>query len=457
MDDVIAAERPPLAAWYALAVLAIVIFVSLLDRQILLLVAEPIRRDLGLSDLELGLVQGFGVALFATLAGMPLGWAADRFDRRVVLIGCIAFWSLAVVGCALSQSFVQLLLAGALVGAGEAGISPVLYAFIPMYFFGRRRQIANSIAIMASVGGGAFAFAAAGLLVSLTIGAGAHWPAPFKGLADWRIALICAALLSPAIIGLVCTIRIPHVRAHAAAPPDGEAPAGHMDGFFRRHLGTYVRFLLGGALGSFAFAAFGIWTAIAAGRLFAEQPQQIGASLGVAQLGSALGGFLLSLAVAQVLGDRLGTRMPIRTFWVGTMIAAAVLLALPRIGSAAALYGLFAFVGVFLTCAVMSFPTALQTISPPGMRGRVASLQFVAFALTSASAPPLVGFTSDLLAADGSRVLVAMALVAVPALAIAALLMRSCEGRRLEALLADLDQPDPATPPGRPDNRDALA
>jgi MFS family permease len=200
------------SAWYALAILAIVTFFALLDRQILLLLAEPIRIDLKLSDLQLGLIQGFGVALFAALAGFPLGWATDRFDRRAVLSLCIGGWSLAVVGCAFSETFLQLLISSAMVGAGEAGLAPVLYALIPLFFFGRQRQIANSIATMASVGGGALAFTVAGQIVLASAGAGGTLPAPFAGLEDWRISLIAAAALAPVMILLVFTIRVPQTR-----------------------------------------------------------------------------------------------------------------------------------------------------------------------------------------------------------------------------------------------------
>jgi MFS family permease len=78
---------------------------ALVDRQILVLLAEPIRKHLALSDLQRGLLQGAGIAIFAALATYPLGWLADRFDTRLVLKGCIAAWSTAVAACGLAQTF----------------------------------------------------------------------------------------------------------------------------------------------------------------------------------------------------------------------------------------------------------------------------------------------------------------------------------------------------------------
>lgn len=438
-------ERATPAAWYALGVLAAVTFCAVLDRQILLLLSEPIRRELGLSDLQLGLVQGFGVSLFAAIAGYPLGWAADRYDRRLVLAACIAWWSAAVVGAALSGSFSALLVSGAMVGAGEAGLAPVMYALIPLFFLGRQRQAANSIAAMASVGGGALAFTVAGQIVALTERLAPGLPVPLAGLAHWRLSLIAAAALAPLMILLVLTIRVPQQRRdRAAITVEGTIGTAATRAYFRRHRGAYLRFYLGGALGSFAFAALSVWLVVAAGRQFAETPVAIGAAFGAAQVTSALAGFLLSIAAARVWTGRMGVMLPIRMMWTGMALAAAVLLSLPLAASALQLYLTYATAGIFLTFAAMSFPTALQNVSPPQLRGRVASLQFIVSMLLASAGPPLVGIVSDRLGGNG--VLTALTLVAVPALALGALLLRSCEGL-LGDLLADAGAPDAAPMP----------
>lgn len=426
-------------AWYALGVLAAVTFCALLDRQILILLAEPIRNDLNLTDLQLGLVQGFGVALFAALAGFPLGWAADRFDRRLVLAVCIAWWSAAVVGCALSTSFTALLLSGAMVGAGEAGLAPVMYALIPLFFFGRQRQIANSIAMMATVGGGALAFTVAGQIISLMSSAGSYLPGAIGDLAPWRLSLIAAAALAPLMILLVLTIRVPQTRHPVPADASNEGPVADVGlAYFRRHRGAYFRFYMGGAMGSLAFAALSVWLAVAAARIFAESPAAIGAAFGVAQMASAGCGFLVSIAATRIWGDRLGPLLPVRLMWSGMALAAGVLVLLPLASQAVHVYLVYAAAGVFLTLAAMAFPTALQTISPPNLRGRVASVQFIASMLIASVAPPLVGAVSDQLGGSNG-VLLAVTLVAVPALLVGMFLLRSCEGRPLADLLADAD------------------
>jgi MFS family permease len=434
MDATPSSTRAPAAAWYALAVLAVVTFFALLDRQILLLLAEPIRRDLGLNDLQLGLVQGFGVALFAALAGLPLGWAADRFDRRWVLVGCIVVWSGAVAASGLSNSFVSLLVSGALVGAGEAGLAPVMYGLIPLFFLGRERQVANSIAALASVGGGALAFTAAGQIIALAGSLGPDLPIPFNNLAQWRISLFAAAALAPIMILLVLSIRVPRSAVRQPADLPAAEPAF---GYLWARRSAYFRFYLGGAMGSFAFVALSVWLAVAAARVFGQAPAQIGAAFGMAQLGSAAAGFLLSLLAVRLWGTKAGPGLPVRLMWIGMALTALVLAFLPFATSALHIYLVYGFGGVFLTLAAMSFPTALQNISPQHLRGRVASIQFIAAMIVASAAPALVGAVSDCLSGVSNGVLLAIALVTVPALALGALLLRSCEGPVLDGLVSD--------------------
>lgn len=438
MEATPSSRRAPAAAWYALAVLAVVTFCALLDRQILLLLAEPIRRDLGLNDLELGMVQGFGVALFAALAGLPLGWAADRFDRRLVLVGCIAVWSAAVAACGLSNSFGALLISGAMVGAGEAGLAPVMYALIPLFFLGRERQVANSIAAMASVGGGALAFTAAGQIIALAGSVGPGLPSPLGDLAQWRLSLFAAAALAPVMMLLVLSIPRPRAVEGVAAETTANLPTTEPAlAYFWSRRSAYLRFYLGGAMGSFAFVALSVWLAVAAARVFGQAPAQIGAAFGLAQIGSASCGFLLSLAAVRLWGARAGPGLPVRLMWVGMALTAVVLMALPFATSALHIYLVYGVGGVFLTLAAMSFPTALQNISPPHLRGRVASIQFIAAMVVASAAPPLVGAVSDGLSGVANGVLLAVALVAAPALALGALLLRSCEGPVLDGLVRD--------------------
>lgn len=142
------------AAWFALWVLVAATLFGFVDRQVLALVAEPMAKDLKLQDSHLGVIQGLGFAIFGLIATYPLGCLADRFDRRMVLGGCVVVWAVDTAACGLVDSCVPLLIATLALAAGEAGLVPIVYAAIPDLFQGRQRISANQIFYVASILGG---------------------------------------------------------------------------------------------------------------------------------------------------------------------------------------------------------------------------------------------------------------------------------------------------------------
>ena len=112
--------------------LLVVYIFNFLDRQIVTILAEPIKRDLGLSDTQLGLMTGLAFALFYAVLGIPIARYADRpQSNRVGLIaGSLVLWSAMTAVCGLAQNFVQLLLARVGVGVGEAGCTPAAHSLI---------------------------------------------------------------------------------------------------------------------------------------------------------------------------------------------------------------------------------------------------------------------------------------------------------------------------------------
>lgn len=115
-----------------LVTLLVVYVFNFLDRQIVNILAEPIRKDLGLSDTQIGLMTGLAFALFYTVLGLPIARYADRpSTERGRLIGAaLAIWSVMTALCGLAQNFTQLLLARIGVGVGEAGCTPAAHSLI---------------------------------------------------------------------------------------------------------------------------------------------------------------------------------------------------------------------------------------------------------------------------------------------------------------------------------------
>lgn len=115
------------------------------DRNMLSVLLPAIKRDLNLSDTELGFLNGFAFALFYAILGIPIGRIADRFSRRKLLVVSLALWSVMTTACGLARNFIQLAIARVLVGVGEASASPTGHAILSDLFPPERRGRALAI------------------------------------------------------------------------------------------------------------------------------------------------------------------------------------------------------------------------------------------------------------------------------------------------------------------------
>ena len=118
------ATSTPWVRRYVLGILLVVYTFNFIDRQILSILLEAIKRDLGLSDQALGFLSGFAFAAFYATLGIPMALWADRGNRRNLITVSLALWSAMTAACGLAQNFTHLLLARIGVGIGEAGCSP---------------------------------------------------------------------------------------------------------------------------------------------------------------------------------------------------------------------------------------------------------------------------------------------------------------------------------------------
>jgi MFS family permease len=138
-------ERTPASSWVALVILSMAAWYAVIDKQVLILLAQPLRTDLGLSDTQIGGLQGAGAALFTAIAVVPLGWVSDRIDRRIVLAACVLVWSVAAAACAWATGYWSLLACVAFLAAGEAGLTPTVSAIVPDLVPERQRMTANFV------------------------------------------------------------------------------------------------------------------------------------------------------------------------------------------------------------------------------------------------------------------------------------------------------------------------
>src|SRR5690606_28233447 len=181
------------AGWYALFLVSSAQAMSLLDRQILAILATNIRDDLGIGDAELGLLYGTVFALFYALFSLPLGRLADGWIRTKLLAICLVLWSFSAGLAAFASGFLLLAISRLGVGIGEAATQPAANSIIFDLFPKRLRGTA-----MAALG----IAVAIGLGMSMALGgivaqwwdlryAGGGAPLGFSG---WQFAFLVAAL-----------------------------------------------------------------------------------------------------------------------------------------------------------------------------------------------------------------------------------------------------------------------
>jgi len=115
---------------YVLTMLTLVYVFNFVDRQLIVILQESIKKDLKLSDTQLGLLSGFTFAIFYVTLGIPIARFADRSNRRNTVTVSLALWSIMTTLSGLAKNFIQLLLARIGVGVGEAGGSPPAHAMI---------------------------------------------------------------------------------------------------------------------------------------------------------------------------------------------------------------------------------------------------------------------------------------------------------------------------------------
>jgi len=204
-----ATPRTEARAWVVLAVLTFVYVLNFLDRQLLGILAKPIKETLHLTDGQLGRIGGLYFAFFYCFIAVPVGWFADRTNRVTVLSLACAIWSAATTACGLATTYPQLVAARMAVGFGEAGGVPPSYALITDTFAPGRRGIAFGIYNLGPPIGAALGIA---------------FGASIAALFDWRDAFV-----SIGIVGLVTAIllklfmREPERGATDTAPTAGPA------------------------------------------------------------------------------------------------------------------------------------------------------------------------------------------------------------------------------------------
>ena len=200
MSSISQSDKIYKARHYALGILVVVYTFNFIDRQILSILLEPVKADLGLSDTAMGMLTGFAFAMFYATLGIPIARYADRSNRRNLIALALGIWSFFTALSGVAQNFWHLLAARIGVGVGEAGCSPPAHSMIADYYPAEQRATALGIYSLGIPIGIMFGLFAGG------------WINEFFG---WRMAFF--------VVGLPGIILALVVRFTLAEPPRGLA------------------------------------------------------------------------------------------------------------------------------------------------------------------------------------------------------------------------------------------
>lgn len=367
---------------YMLGLLSTIAAISLLDRQILTILVEPIRQELGLNDSQMGLLTGLAFALVYTLGCIPIARLADRTSRRAVISVCVTFWSLMTMACGLAGGFWQLFLARMGVGLGEAGNSPSSQALIADLFPAHQRGTAMSIYLLGPP---------VGIALGLALGG---WALANFG---WRGAFLIAGVPGLAIGPLVWfTFRDVRKGLADNAVPEVDPPALVPTLRTLLSIKTLPYLIAGGVLTSLIGMGLSGWLPAFLIRIHEIPEIEVGAKLGAA------------LGIGSILGHMTGGPL---ADWLGRRYLRAQLF-IPIITTlSSALFALAAFTGsatgVFWLLGLQTFASGLfaaplfaiiTTLAPPWARATASAFLLFAINLVALGlGPAFIGVLSDIL------------------------------------------------------------
>lgn len=379
-------------AWYVVAVLFLAYTSSFIDRQIMSLLVEPIKRDLDLNDTQFSLLHGFAFAIFYTFMGLPLGRLADRKNRKMIVTLGILVWSFLTAACGLAKTFFQLFLARVGVGVGEAALSPSAYSIIADLFPKAKRSLPTGMYSMGVFFGAGLAFILGGYVVQLASGV-ADIVLPIVGaIRPWQLTFFIVSLPGLVVVLLMLTVTEPvrHEVIQLGSEGDDSQSVRATLRYVMQHGRLYFSVVLGFAFLATASYGFFTWTPSFLIRTYGWAASDAGYAFGILVLTLGTGGTLLGGVWADYLLNRgqLDANMRVGIYaGIGILILGSIT---PLMPTAALAIACLAPTVSLLGFSVGLAPAAASFISPNQFRGQAIALYLFATNLIGLGIGPTI-------------------------------------------------------------------
>lgn len=408
--------------WYVAAVLCAAHTISMVDRFVMVLVSEPLRAAMALTDTQLGLLQGTGFALLYCAFALPLGCIADVVNRRKLIMAGLIFWSLATVAAAFTTSFATLFLTRILVGLGEACLIPAGMSLLAAYFAPSNLARGTAIFGMGANFGFGVAFIGGGALLAGLTAAGGLAIAGAQ-FAPWQGVFLVAGLAAAPVLVMFIWLREPPRTTEVGRMSLADHLAGMRRGvgYILSNIRAYLPFLAVAAATSATGYAMSSWSTSLWVRLHDLSPADAGKLVGligvlIGPLGSVAGGIVLDRMQARGVAGAPLVLMGAGAVAVVLIVAGFVLV--PGRTAGLIFFGLFMFESFFVLPSVY---VGMQMLTSDDYRGVAASFNMMVYSLCGLGlGPTAVGAVSDLLSGPSSLgiavlvVEIAMAAVIIP-------------------------------------------
>jgi MFS family permease len=356
--------------WRALVIFVLLFALSYLDRRIITLLIDPIRKSLHATDFQISLLQGFAFVAFFVTCAMPIGWAVDRFSRRLIIFFGLITWSLFATAGGFANTYGQLLFTRFGVGAGEASLQPAVHSTLADLF--PRDRLTNALAIFAIGGiiGAALSVGIGGVVIGLAEGTRGMTLPLIGHVEPWQLVFIITGL--PGLVLSLFIFLVPEPKRSAAHAAARETSYRSVIAYMLRYKRFYFSHFIAFSIVGLIAAGFNTWAPTAILRNYGVPVAQVGLILAAIQMTCGVGGMLIPGYLVDKL-FRNGRRDAHMRYYLWSVVVLAFAGIL--FGFAPNAIVAFIAVGIF-DLAVGFFPVAgaaLQVTTPSHYRGQVTS------------------------------------------------------------------------------------
>ncbi len=392
----------PAVGWYATIILALLYWLSILDRFIISLLVDPIKRDMGITDVQFGMLHGLAFSVTFSLLGLIAGTFADRFNRRWVIFASVSIWSLATAACGLAQQFWQLLLARVGVGAGEAGLNPSATSMLTDLFPPDKLTSAMAVyAIGATVGSGT-AFLVGGQIVDMVSHIDSFTVPMLGEVRSWQVVFFIIGIPGSLLALTVFTIPEPIRRNRRNIDRGKGVWKSSVKSYVElwKFMGPRKRFFLphyfGFGLPTLMISGGGVWYPAHMTRTYGWTPGEIGIYLGITLMVVGIAGKLICGYCVDAI-YRSGRR-DAQLLWYGSCLLVAAPFAVFTMSSANP-WIFITGVGIFmilLSPMAACCYAAMNLVTPNELRGTgVAFYSATAGIVAMSTGPILIAWTGS--------------------------------------------------------------